>query len=283
MFTRAATPPLLQAHNKPTPKKSKMKQSITLLAAAALLLALLGACVADAHAVMLKPASRPWLDYMNNYNYNPHAVFAGGVKSTSDNGKLSYPAMRTNGFCGDAVGQTKWDTPGQVATTYKAGSTISVDVLFAQNHLGRMQLRLCPLSAKSTKECKTLKRPGGKGSAFDLPWTYGWAGATSGYDAPVNTDGFSTYKLPPIGKAEGCGTWACDQFKGMYVYRTQWQLPAGFTCEHCKLQMFYLTGSRCWPPCLKEPCSKPVPYKYCGQPGATYPEMFFNCADVKVA
>jgi hypothetical protein len=37
---------------------------------------------------------------------------------------------------------------------------------------------------------------------------------TDGYVAPVNTDGFKTYKMPPVGKAEGCATWSCDQFKG---------------------------------------------------------------------
>lgn len=81
------------------------------------------------------------------------------------------------------------------------------------------------------------RRANGKGQDFDLPWTPGWYGVTDGFTAPTNTDGFQTYKLPPVGKAEGCGTWACDQFKGMYVYRTQWVLPKGFTCDHCKLQM----------------------------------------------
>jgi hypothetical protein len=33
---------------------------------------------ADAHAVMIDPKSRPWYDYLERYNYNPHAVFAGG-------------------------------------------------------------------------------------------------------------------------------------------------------------------------------------------------------------
>jgi hypothetical protein len=33
---------------------------------------------AAAHMVMFNPKSRPWYDYLLNYNYNPHAVFAGG-------------------------------------------------------------------------------------------------------------------------------------------------------------------------------------------------------------
>jgi hypothetical protein len=107
---------------------------------------------------------------------------------------------------------------------------------------------------------------------------------TDGYVAPVNTIGFKTYKMPPVGKPEGCAAWSCDQFKGMWVYRTSWQLPRGFRCPHCKLQMFYLTGSRCWPPCNKAgACDKPVPFGHCGEPGQVYPEEFWNCADVSVA
>jgi len=32
----------------------------------------------SAHVVMIAPKSRAWYDYLLNYNYNPHAVFAGG-------------------------------------------------------------------------------------------------------------------------------------------------------------------------------------------------------------
>lgn len=46
-----------------------------------------------------------------------------------------------------------------------------------------------------------------------------------------------TYKMPPVTKKEGCAAWACDQFKGMYVYRTRWVLPSGFKCSHCKMQV----------------------------------------------
>lgn len=38
---------------------------------------------------------------------------------------------------------------------------------------------------------------------------------------------FGVYKMKPYGKAEGCAAWACDQFKGMFVYSFKWKLPAG--------------------------------------------------------
>ncbi|KAF8058835.1 TNNI3K [Scenedesmus sp. PABB004] len=247
--------------------------------AAALLVGLaLLACAARpaaGHAVMISPKSRPWYDYLLHYNYNPHAVFAGGVAKVSDGGKLQWPARKVSGICGDAYGEDKWDKPGPLGGTYKAGSTIKTDIIFAQNHLGRVHMRLCPLSAKTEAECVSLQRADGKGSVFDLPWTKGWWGVTDGFTPPVDTAGlpFDMYKMPLVGKAEGCAAWSCDQFRGMFVYSFAWALPKGYTCEACKLQMFYLTASRCWPPCVGGgPCTKPVDYAFCGTPGATYPE-----------
>ncbi|GBF99128.1 hypothetical protein Rsub_12020 [Raphidocelis subcapitata] len=262
--------------------------AVAALPLAALLLLLAAALVprAAAHAVMLEPKSRSWIDYLENYNYRPHEVFAGGVRAVSNNGALRWPQRNRQGICGDAAGQTKWDAPGRVVKTYRAGQAINVDILFAQNHLGRVNVRVCPLDATDERQCRTLERADGKGADFDLPWTPGWWGVTDGYTAPAGggVEGAQLYKLPAIGKPDGCAAWACDQFKGMWVYRTLWKLPAGFTCDHCKLQMEYLTGSRCWPPCnQKGGCGKPpVGYGYCGEEGQQYPEEFWNCADLAV-
>jgi hypothetical protein len=83
---------------------------------------------------------------------------AAGVRSVSKNGTLRWPQRNRSGICGDAAGQTKWDAPGRVVKTYRAGGTISVDILFAQNHLGRVNVRLCPLDAKTERQCLTLER-----------------------------------------------------------------------------------------------------------------------------
>uniref|UniRef100_A0A383VJQ7 Chitin-binding type-4 domain-containing protein n=1 Tax=Tetradesmus obliquus TaxID=3088 RepID=A0A383VJQ7_TETOB len=239
---------------------------------------------AAAHMVMFNPKSRPWYDYLLNYNYNPHAVFAGGVKSVSKNGQLQWPQHNMHSICGDAVDERKWDKPGQLGGTYKKGQTITTDIVFAQNHLGRVYMRLCPLDAKAVKDCVPLRRPDGKGVTYDLPWTKGWWGVTDGFTPPVSMQNldFRMSKMQLVGKPQGCAAWSCDQFRGMFVYSFDWQLPKDFTCEQCKLQLYYLTASRCWPPCQQEPCKKPVDYEYCGKPGATYPEEFWNCADIKI-
>ena len=244
---------------------------------------------ASAHAVMIDPPSRPWMDYLVNYNYNPHAVFAGGVAAVSKNETLVWPAANKAGVCGDAVGERKWGAPGPIRRTYTAGQTFDADVLFAQNHLGYWRLRVCPLDARDESQCRDVPRADGKGSAVSLVWTKGWHGVTSGFEPPLGLDGFTVHKLPAIGKGggggEGCAAWACDQFRGMYYYRSSWRLPDGLKCAHCALQFAYTTGSRCWPPCLpdaKDCKPKPVDYPYCGAPGASYPEMFWGCADIAI-
>lgn len=81
-----------------------------------------------------------------------------GVDVVSNKGKLSWPARNLGSICGDEPGQKKWDTPGQIGGTYKAGGEITTDILFAQNHLGRVFMSVCPLNAKSESECKPLQR-----------------------------------------------------------------------------------------------------------------------------
>ncbi len=61
-------------------------------------------------------------------------------------------------ICGDAVGESKWDRPGQLGGTYKSGQELKTDIVFAQNHLGRVAMRLCPLNAKKESECIKLQR-----------------------------------------------------------------------------------------------------------------------------
>lgn len=116
-------------------------------------------------------------------------------------------------------------------------------------------------------------RADGQGTSYELPWTRGWSGVSDGFTPTVEPiTEFGVYKMKPYGKKEGCAAWACDQFKGMFVYSFKWKLPAGYKCEQCMLMHYYLTASRCWPTCNGGNCKKPVIYANCGAPGATYPE-----------
>lgn len=46
--------------------------------------------------------------------------------------------------------------------SYRSGQTVDIDIIFAQNHLGRLEMRICPLDAKSEKDCKSMQRADGK-------------------------------------------------------------------------------------------------------------------------
>lgn len=85
-------------------------------------------------------------------------MFHTGVAKVSDGGRLRWPKDKKYSICGDAFGETKWDTPGPVSATYVSGQTITTDIVFAQNHLGRLRVRLCPLHAKKSSQCYELKR-----------------------------------------------------------------------------------------------------------------------------
>jgi hypothetical protein len=143
-------------------------------------------------------------------------VFAGGTKAVSQNETLRFPQMHRSGVCGDAFGDSHWSKPGPVMANYTAGATIDVDVIFAQNHLGRYQVRLCPLDAQDEeKDCTDLQRADGMGRAVYLPMTPGWHGVTSGFVAPLEEDeAFTKYQMPTVGRKDGCAAW-CVRFGGL--------------------------------------------------------------------
>jgi hypothetical protein len=94
------------------------------------------------------------------------------------------------------------------------------------------------------------------------------------------------YPLPKV----NCKWWSgCFQYTGLPVYSLKYKLPKGRTCERCILHWHYLTGHKCVVPCLKSDkyypnCKANPKYAgtyltntpYCGEPGASNPELFWN-------
>jgi hypothetical protein len=116
----------------------------------------------------------------------------------SKKGKLTWPEGR-RGMCGDRANETRWAQPRDVAARYVAGSVIELDALIATNHLGRFDVRVCPLGVKggeqADKQCKSLTRADGKGAAdagkkyWFLPFVKKWGGGNYGGDPPMYGDG----------------------------------------------------------------------------------------------
>eukprot|EP00878_Enallax_costatus_P029665 GHUV01032205.1.p1 GENE.GHUV01032205.1~~GHUV01032205.1.p1 ORF type:complete len:275 (+),score=48.24 GHUV01032205.1:164-988(+) len=252
----------------------------------ALLLVSLAAEVAS-HGVLLQPRSRNWLAYVKESYYNSHGLNAGGVDVVSKKRKLTYPQGR-HGYCGDAYNQQRWDVPGSTQASYVQGQEITVDFVIATNHLGRIDMTVCDLDAKpEDNKCQSLQRADGKGQYWYLPFLSNWTGGNAGFVQPAYSDGsFSWYRMPEVRYAEGCRKQRlCNQFIGMIVYRTQWKLPADYSCRQCKLQWHYLTASSCWPMCHKgnqgEPTCKNIQvFPECGTPGSGYPEVRNNSVSV---
>jgi hypothetical protein len=248
-----------------------------------LALAALAARPAAAHGVMLQPPSRNWLAYLEHGFNWAHGLSAGGAKVVSDDGKLTYPNGR-RGYCGDPFNETRWDRPGRLMATYAAGQAINLDVVVAINHLGKFGVEICPIDAKPGEgKCRalTLKTPATNWTtSWYLPHIRSWTGGNAGYEGPRYGDGtFQMYRLPEIRDEFGWGCRGqrlCDQFKGMWVYRTQWQLPGNFTCDHCKLQWSWTTGHSCWPPnsdgSPMMAAKNAQVYPTCGTNGAQFPE-----------
>ncbi len=121
----------------------------------------------------------------------PPTTLPTGANTVSEGGKQVYPNGR-RGSCGDPHYETKWDVPGQIASTYVSGQTINVESLVAVNHMGKIEVEICPLDAKSRDKCKPLKlvAPGhGNSKSWWLPGINKWGGGNYGGEGPRYGEG----------------------------------------------------------------------------------------------
>ena len=179
-------------------------RAVTAAAAALLLLPLalllqlfLAATPAAAHGMLVRPESRNWRAYLHEHENYAHGLNLGGPGYVSKKGELAWPKGR-RGMCGDRANETRWTQPRDVAARYVSGSVIELDALIATNHLGRFDVRVCPLDTKgdqADKKCKYLTRADGKGADDNgkkfwfLPFVKKWGGGNYGGDPPAYGDG----------------------------------------------------------------------------------------------
>lgn len=140
--------------------------------------------------------------------------------------------------------------------------------MITANHWGRMEFNLCPVDVTVNsfkQQCQVLQRADSKGPHWTLP--PGELPDAQGRPlVPAFQDGsYSLYRYP-----EG------DDFRDTPVFVVRYKLPDSFSCEHCMLHWYWISGNSCNPPCepsdpLYPDCNR-LQMGYCGQPKTSLPE-----------
>ncbi|CAM9871033.1 unnamed protein product [Scytosiphon promiscuus] len=288
--------------------------------------------VAEGHVQQQFPISRQYAwsrdfydSQFENVENKPYAYNAGGVKEVmargiaetdpteleengagekfplyfqprADNGNYleSNEIAKRHGVCGDPrLGGTAitYSTPNsewEVLDTFVSGQEIEIDVVVVYYHWGHLEFFICDTADLDdpddvvTQECFNkypLTRAPDENAA-----------------SPIDPDYTGRYYMdPPCRKDEveqNVGVWVPED---PYNVRMRYLLP-DIECEHCVLQMHYMSGDRCRhigvdefnPDSWNSACA---PNKedwidldtgsICGQ-GSSYPEEFWACSDFAI-
>lgn len=217
----------------------------------AMLLLLLAATVssAQAHAFLSQPCAR---NKIFNSNYEPQSLSAGGP------GVVGAGAVWPNGqhgICGDPSSMPrdhevggKFFSPTAFGGVYEQGSVVTAEVRVTAFHKGGFKLRVCRIAAGEDERTRLTD------SCLD------------------------EVQLMPVGSSSPWFWFPANGGSGTYT--VQYQLPDTLLCWNgakCVFQWWWVTGNSCQPPAEQPPSSPQLPV--CGA-GASYPEEFWNCADV---
>eukprot|EP00041_Stephanoeca_diplocostata_P016952 m.336572 g.336572 ORF g.336572 m.336572 type:complete len:454 (-) comp20539_c0_seq3:6354-7715(-) len=267
---------------------------------------------AQGHAFMSVPIARNWyarITPSSNVEYCPHCKSGGGVGGTS--GIVSpFPYPETvntsarHGLCGDPKnGNERYLANGPITQNYTQGQTIDIELTIRTHHRGHMEMFLCDMSQVTTAEGVVTQECLNQYPLRRDP--------TDNAISPVDTrDGYEgRYYLEPVcaytqsgGTREqyntsltGAASWSLQQPQSLI--RAKYLLPENLTCTHCVLQMWWITGNSCNAPGYRT-FNWPSTYSTCSGDGPgmgwwgpslsdctagfTYPEEFWNCADIAI-
>jgi hypothetical protein len=258
---------------------------------AALLMAGVLECV-DGHGYMTVPKSRNWVANGKGLFYDEDGLNAGSaanVQKHDVNGHVwirNFPeteeSVVRHGLCGDNAGESKFlaggsiygnPSGGDIQATYTSGQSIDITVKVTNHHMGWWQFYLCDKGDELSQTClnkQMLLRDTNDPSI-----------------SPVDHSFPGRYYMIPT-----CYGAAA------YLQTVRYKLPAGLTCPHCVLQWYWVTANSCHGGGYTGVTFPPVEGKCPGDggsvgwlPGAdgpcrdnhsTYPEEFWNCADVRI-
>ena len=123
---------------------------------------------------------------------------------------------------------------GAIQETYTSGSTIEAEFFITAHHRGFIELRLCD-ETHVTQEC-LLKYEPLERVRFEDDYTYS--------AQPIDPDYPGRFFLNPV-----CafGQQSDRTYSG-YKMTGRFKLPEGVTCDHCVIQMWWVTANSCVPP-----------------------------------
>jgi hypothetical protein len=240
------------------------------------------------HGVLQIPKSRPILANLAGTEYCQHCLSSGGpatVQSLSPgnvypNPTESLASSVRHTMCGESATTAAADrvynpikaVPAiSTLPVYAPGQVMDISIEITAHHRGHFEFRMCDAALLSDPKTVTwaclaqnvLKR-------VSVP----------GEVSPVDTNHPERYYLEP----------ECAPGYNKTV-AMKYQVPSNLTCERCVLQWWWVTGNTCNPPDYEKRSSQPAhvasgcEWWQSALPkcGVSYPEEFWNCADVRVA
>lgn len=238
-----------------------------------------------AHGFLQLPASRNYIANKQGREFCHHCLSAGGpfvVQSLTPGGlfpqtETSKSAVRSS-LCGESASipaSSRAYNPAPVPQlsslpVYSPGQEFDMEVVITAHHRGHFEFRLCDASTLSD------------------PRTVTWACLSQHLLQRVSVPG----EISPVDVNHPDRYYAEPECAPGYnkTMKMRYRMPSTITCERCVMQWWWVTANSCNPPGYHNRSPQPdhvasgcqwwqSNLPACGQ---TYPEEFWNCADVRV-
>jgi hypothetical protein len=251
----------------------------------AVLVALSLCQAAYGHGFLQVPKSRNYIANLAGQDYCPHCLSAGGpgtIQPLTPGGLYPNPETTTSAvrhtMCGESAtipAAQRVYNPAAIPSistlpVYAPGAEFGMTIQITAHHRGHFEFRLCDAALLSD------------------PTTVTWAClnqnvlqrvSVPGEVSPVDVNHPERYYLEP----------ECSPNYNKTIFM-KYRMPANVTCERCVIQWWWITGNSCNAPDYANRSPQPAHVASGCQwwepnlpaCSTTYPEEFWNCADVRL-
>jgi hypothetical protein len=271
---------------------------------ATVLLALALPPLVHGHAYLVIPPSRNAVHTsVEPINYCPHCLNGGGTHAVG--ARARWP-QGTHAMCGDPMAQAQpreHEAGGKYAAntapvaTYTQGGAIKLAVAISTDHGGRFSYRICRYTpgtpaeerAQLTQGCLDKYRLVSAGCRRERAVAVESSARAAQpfgprFFASAQVQAYVKGAQAPGSKYYYMGN-ASESGEYMRRLRHTFRLPRTLTCDgrtaKCVLQWYWQTGNSCTPPGTPKRYAN-AHLSICGTPEASYPEEYWNCADISI-